>query len=327
MLTLIRRTRFLVRGVLTRKEIDELFGYTRYGQGGLYVLCREERSSRISNELHILLDEDKPLPDRFERFHRLRGVGIWTASQILSKWKPKSYAFVAVGSHRGPFMEETLFNRLSNRQLQSFEQDAVINNRIDPANYEKATIRYLQLSQVLAEVKEVLGLEYYWEVQNLLWSAWKRRQVLPKRHSPAKGGLGEKRLGRILSTEAIAESDAKGMEIVKKYEVREKRTPDTTPSTRAVGYDMVSKDGEGNAIYIEVKTRFGSFSRTLVALTETQRDAAESLRDQYYLYVVTGDNEIRIVADPARRCSMKPIRRIDYQLLDWQKKAKTVRVM
>jgi len=279
-------------------------------------LCQKEHPLRISKALKFLLDESKPLPDRFERFYDLKGAGIWTTSQILSKWRPKKYAFVAFGGKTAnPFMRDTLFDRLSPQQVETAREDVAIEYRIDPADYSPRTIKYLSLSKVLAEVKELLDLDYYWEIQNILWKAWKAQRRLPKDRRRQEGS------GRVPSIDAIGKSAAEGMKIVKRFERKKGRTPDDTPSTRAVGYDIESEGGTSDVRYIEVKTRFGSYP---VGLTENEYRAAKKLGNQYYLYVVTGNNEIQIIRNPASKCTIRPIRRVDYEVTDWKEKSKQV---
>jgi len=324
MLELLKRTNFLREGLLTRDEIDDLYDYAKYGQGGAVVLCNDERPSRVSSALKFLLDESKSLPDRFERFYTLKGAGIWTTSQILSKWRPKKYAFVAFGGSRAkPFMKDTLFDRMSPRQLETAREDVVIEYGIDPADYSLGTIKYLLLSKVLAEVKELLALEYYWEIQNILWHAWNAQQRRPYQDRLPRDRRRGHRSGRVPSTEAIGESDAKGMEIAKRFEREEGRTPDDIFSTRAVGYDIRSESERGDVRYIEVKTRFGSFP---VGLTENQYRTAMDLGNKYYLYVITGDNEMRIISNPVAKCAIQAIPSVDYQVVDWKRKGKRVTV-
>mgnify|MGYP001147726205 CR=1 FL=1 len=322
MLELLKRRRFFSGGTLTRVEIDELFGYTKWGQGGALVLCKEENPKRISKALRFLLMENKPLPDRFERFYRLKGAGIWTTSQILSKWRPRKYAFVAVGGK--PFMEETLFDRLSSLQLETAEEDAIIEHKIDPAHYSQGTTRYLTLSNIVAEVKELLNLDYYWEVQNTLWNVWRLSQQRPRSAKLPKDRKKKRVAARVLSAEAVGESDARGMKIAMHFERNKGRKPDDTPSRLAVGYDIKSKSKTGAERYIEVKTRFGIFP---VALTRNQYRVAKRYPNQYYVYVVTGNKEMYVVDDPARKCKIRPVPHVDYQLIDWHEKAKRVKVL
>lgn len=124
----------------------------------------------------------------------------------------------------------------------------------------------------------------------------------------------------MLSTEAIGESDAKGMKIAMCFERKKRRIADPSPSRRAVGYDIVSKSGK-EVRYIEVKTRFGSFP---VALTLNQHAIAEEKGNEYYLYVVTGEGKICIVQNPVRKCKVVPVPSVDYRIDNWKEKGKHV---
>lgn len=328
MLKLFRQTNFFKGNALNRDEINELFNYVQWGQGGRNSLRKSQSPSKVSKALRFLFDEKKALPDRFERFYQLKGLGIWTTSQILSKWNPSKYAFIASSSNKNTFMRKMIFDRLRSESLELAKEDALLTYGITEEDYSIGTVKYLQLSQVLAEVKELLALKYYWEIQNILWFVWERRyqrqyRPLPKPSKKSmKDGL---RGGYLLSTEAIGKSDATGMKIVERFERTRGWIPDRKPSTKPTGYDIISRSKckHGAVRYIEVKTRFGPHR---VALTENQHEVAKNLSKEYFVYVVTDKDKICIVRNPVSKCKIVPILRYEYQLEDWKSKCKVVRV-
>lgn len=229
-LDVLKRTDLFNGATLNRKNINDLFSYAQWGQGGRNSLRRSQSPSKVSEALRFLFDEKKPLPDRFEKFYRLKGLGIWTTSQILSKWNPRKYAFVASSSDKNTFMRKMIFDRLSHESLELAKEDALLTYGITEEDYLIGTVKYLQLSQVLAEVKELLELKYYWEIQNILWFAWKRRhRPLPK--PDKKGRRAGHGAGYLLSAEAIGESDATGMKIVERFEKGRGWTPEAIYQT------------------------------------------------------------------------------------------------
>jgi hypothetical protein len=320
-LGILKRADFFNGNTLSREEINDLFYYAQWGQGGRNSLRTSQSPYKVSEALRFLFNEKKPLPDRFEKFYRLKGLGIWTASQILSKWNPRKYAFVASSTDRNTFMRKLIFDRLSPESLESAKEDALLTFGISEEDYFIGTIEYLQLSMILAEVKQLLGLKYYWEIQNILWFAWERRHKLP---TPAKKGKTPGHgIGYLLSTEAIGASDAAGMKIVQRFEKARGWAPDPKPSTRPVGYDILSRSKHGAVRYIEVKTRFGPHR---VALTENQHRVARDLGKDYFVYVVTNKNKICIIRNPVAKCEIVPIRTYEYKLEDWVKKGKMAKV-
>jgi hypothetical protein len=313
MLEVLNRTGFFRGRPLNRAQVDEMYRFAKWGQGGARRLCKDEPIGKINRALRFLLDEKKPLPARFQKFIQLRGAGTWTTSLILSKWRPTKYAFVALGgSGANPFMRKKMFDRLSGDQIERAQIGALARYGIEKeSDYWPPTIYYLTLSEILREAIELLNLRYYWEIQNILWDATRR--------SGHRLPADEMKLTRILSAEAIGASDTKGMSIVKRYEMSQGRDPDDSYSLTDAGYDIESKKNGQVVRYIEVKTRFRSFSWP-VALTSNEYKIAKQLRERYYLYVVRGDNLLFIVKNPAESCTIKAIpREPDRELTDWER--------
>jgi superfamily II DNA or RNA helicase len=73
-----------------------------------------------------------------------------------------------------------------------------------------------------------------------------------------------------------------GMEIAMRFERSAGRTPEDV-SKENLGFDVRSKDAQGNPRYIEIKARAGVGA---VALTQNEWFKAQRLGDSYYLYVV-----------------------------------------
>jgi len=276
--------------------------------------------------LRKLLNEDEPLPERFENFLNLKGAGIWTTSQILCKWYPETYPFVATTNGRG-FMDKILFNNLHSTRLKLAQNDAIKHYKIDPKFHSSQTLKYLTYSMVLQEVRDFIGLESFLEIQNVLWHVYdEQKQSLPRGTALTKEKQRE--IARkhvqtsIPSMEEIAESSRWAVERVIEYEESEGRKPHDV-SDKPRGYDIESVDKTtGEVRYIEVKSKRGNF---LVALTDNEFKVANRLEKKYFLYVVTSDN-IYIIQNPAKVCSKEKKSRIVWTLTDWLEKGKKVRM-
>jgi len=138
------------------------------------------------------------------------------------------------------------------------------------------------------------------------------------------GGL-KKRMARVrlLSMNEIAARETWSMEIVKRFERRQRRHPKDV-SLEAVGYDIVSKGEDGEERFIEVKSRLGGFP---LELTDGEHSQARRLRKDYYVYVVSGDPhspQLSLINDPTRSCSLNPIRTTSWRIENWQESTELV---
>lgn len=100
------------------------------------------------------------------------------------------------------------------------------------------------------------------------------------------------------------EIELKAMEEVMKHERSMNRTPEDV-SVQNLGFDIRSKDEEGNVRYIEVKGR-AHFSD--VALTQNEWFKAQRFNDEYFLYAVLNvskDPKLFIIQNPSKRVELK----------------------
>jgi len=118
--------------------------------------------------------------------------------------------------------------------------------------------------------------------------------------------------GKDLELEDIMHSDPEieciGMEKAMEYEIAHGRIPEDV-SDQDLGFDIRSKDKNGNIRYIEVKARAGTGA---VALTQNEWFKARRFGDDYYLYAVMNaatNPELYIIHNPAER--LRPEERIE----------------
>ena len=110
------------------------------------------------------------------------------------------------------------------------------------------------------------------------------------------------------SMKSDAEIERIGMEVVMDYERSQDRIPEDV-SAEDLGFDIRSKDKEGNYRYIEVKAR-SCFEG--VCLTQNEWFKAQRFQNDYYLYVVVNaatNPEMYINQNPAN--SMEAINKVE----------------
>jgi hypothetical protein len=312
---------------LNQEEISEIFKQTIRGQGGRALnstLYTENSLKSFNSALRRLLYEDDHLPKRFENFLNLKGAGIWTTSQLLCKWYPRTHPFVGTVNGTG-FMDEVLFNKLTTAQLKSAQDDAIEYYQTKPRFFSSKTLKYLTYAMILREIRDFIGLESFLEIQNVLWHAQEKPSILkgPVKSKAAKEeeqGTQRKGMVSIPSVEQIAESSRWAVRKVEEYEKLQGRVTHDV-SDRPRGYDIESVDkNTGEVRYIEVKSHRGSF---LVALTDNEYKAAERLDSNYFLYVVTFDN-IFIIRNPCKVCTIDKNLITAWNLTDWFEKGERV---
>ncbi|MFQ6061342.1 MAG: DUF3883 domain-containing protein, partial [Thermoplasmata archaeon] len=112
-----------------------------------------------------------------------------------------------------------------------------------------------------------------------------------------------------------------GMEVAIDYEKSQGREPEDVHLENK-GYDISSKDSEGNFRYIEVKARA---IEGAVALTPNEWLMAQRLGNEYWLYVVTNafkKAELYLIQNPASKLSPeKEVSIVRYVVRDWKENA------
>ncbi|MCD6472213.1 DUF3883 domain-containing protein [Candidatus Aerophobetes bacterium] len=99
-----------------------------------------------------------------------------------------------------------------------------------------------------------------------------------------------------------------GMQIVMEYERKKGRAPEDV-SSENLGFDIRSKDKNGNMRYIEVKARK---EKGAVALTKNEWFKATRFKDEYYLYAImnaTKNPGLYIIQNPAKE--LKPEEKVE----------------
>lgn len=129
----------------------------------------EKGLSDFNARLRTLLFGREPLADRINQFFELRGVAKMTMSHFLCAFEPSEY----------PLVTSPTFDvlDLDSTQLRMASKQALAENSISsPENYSyELTTDYLRDVIVYREIKNILNLESYFHVNNLLWKAYASR--------------------------------------------------------------------------------------------------------------------------------------------------------
>jgi len=131
----------------------------------------------------------------------------------------------------------------------------------------------------------------------------------------------EKLPKRILTTPEIAEKEYLAMKKVIEYEETVEHRKVVPVYRLSVGYDLESRSND-DVRYIEVKSRLGSYP---VILTETELKSASKFKDNYYLYVLTSNDQILRLQNPSK-LKRRRLAHIVWELEDWMTQAEIIRI-
>jgi len=301
---------FLEGNDLSKEQVRMLFSYLQLGMGNRAFNRNiyEKNSLRSFNlKLRLLFKYAQSFPKSFDELLKLNGIGIWSASQLLCKWEPEEYPFVATSNGKG-FMDKVLLNHMDGQQLRLAGSHAMQTYNNSNASLSTRTRFYLTCCMIFDEIREVMQFESFLDVQSALWFAFSEELVLERSNTP---------LRQVPSQEAIAESSSWAMDKAIEYERSQNRNPKDV-SNLAVGYDILSTNSiTGETRYIEVKGRRLSL---LVTLTDNECASARRLGKKYFIYIIRDDGKVWILRDPIRECTFKEIKRTNWQIIDWEEK-------
>ena len=129
----------------------------------------------------------------------------------------------------------------------------------------------------------------------------------------------------MMNKEETEEIEKIGMEIAMEYEKNQGRIPEDV-SLQNLGYDIYSRDREGNCRYIEVKARAKEGE---IYLTPNEWLKAQRLKEEYWLYIViniTTNPELYLIQNPSAK--LQPDKVVDvvrYVIQNWKEKAEVVK--
>ena len=248
---ILRNAKFKEGKALSLDELYRISSLLTDGLGNTALAITGEKSifemnpiNTFNARLRDLLFGKAPIVDRVDRFIDLKGVGIMTVSQFLCLFDHRKYAFFA------SFMKDVFDEILSidEAQLEEAKNQAKREFGIATEKYHTRTEDYFKYFTILREIKNVLSLESYLQVQNLLWRIY---YYAPSEEAEEEEAISKKEeIPEILEAplrEFIArnlETIEKGLKLIQtKYRTKQ-----------GVGeIDILCKDAKGKYVVIEVK--------------------------------------------------------------------------
>lgn len=198
-------------------------------------LYEDNELINFNPRLRMLLFGSKPLVERVNRFLELKGVGILTVSHFLCAFSPTEYP--EIGWQTLDVLE------LDSTQLDIAYRQALREHNISPPeDYRGDTMEYFRDMVIFREIKNLLHIEEYNLINDMLWTAWLVQQEKDGEMKPPPATLSlEKDLRDHLAAKpSLIEN---GLSLVgKEYTI-----------TGAGKADIVCKDKRGNYVVIETK--------------------------------------------------------------------------
>jgi len=167
---------FQKEGTLTADELDLMFHLMRDFSANralsklLYVNNGLEEFNKSLKDLYY---GEAPLPRRVDDFFKLKGIGIQTLSQFLLALDSRKYPLITSQT------KEAL--DLDAQQEQKAMEIAIERFQIkDPRQYLERTLNYFRDFIIFEQVKELLDIEKYTSVNNLIWFATREEREGPE---------------------------------------------------------------------------------------------------------------------------------------------------
>lgn len=228
---------------LTGSQLDQIFYEMRKIVSNRILsrsLYEDNGLSTFNFALRNLLYSSDPFIERISQFLKLRRAGIMTVSHFLCASNPYEYPIVTSQTIE-------VLDLDANQNNMAYRQALVENKISSPDIYYDDTLDYLTNVVIYREVKNLLGIELYTDINNILWLA--RDQVLGAESIPISSVSLEKDLrDYIANNPSVVE---KGLRLIKK----EYPTP--------IGSIDILCQGKRNK-YVAIETKKGSESDKVV---------------------------------------------------------------
>lgn len=166
---------------LTPEKLDELFSYMKHFSANrnlTNLLYKNNTIGEFNKELRNLIHGTDSFSNRVNNFFKLKSIGVQTLSQFLVSADPSKYAFVTSQTKE--------VTGINSEQDQAALKDAIQNFNIsNKEDLLDRTLDYLRDSIIFQAIKELLGLEKYNLVNNLLWFAFDQEEEIPESEEEA----------------------------------------------------------------------------------------------------------------------------------------------
>lgn len=172
---LLEARSFDKEGTLTADQLDQFFHLMRNFSANralsklLYV---NNGLAEFNKRLKDLYYGEAPFPERIDKFFKLRGIGTQTLSQFL----------LALDSKKYPLITSQTMEALDLDAQQEQKAMAIAVERFqikNPQQYLERTLACLRDFVIFEQIKELLNLEKYTSVNNLIWFATREQREGP----------------------------------------------------------------------------------------------------------------------------------------------------
>jgi len=225
---------------LTPEKFDELFSHMKWFSANRNLsnlLYRTNGIEEFNKQLRNLLYGTEPFPERVNNFFKLKAIGIQTLSQFLVASDTTKYPFVTSQT------KESI--GISSEQDEAALADALKMFDIPmqgPIKFLDRTLDYLRDYVIFKSIKDLLNLEKYTQVNNLLWFAFDQEEQGPEEVIKSYGSISiENDLRDFLADNIFLVE--KGLTLIQKEF-----------DTKEVGrIDLLCKDKKGIHVVVELK--------------------------------------------------------------------------
>lgn len=234
---ILKQARFEEGDDLTSQELDYIFHHMRElinNRSLARNLYEDNALTNFNSRLRTLLFSSKPLVERVNQFLELKRVGILTVSHFLCAFSPTEYPEIGWQTLDVLDLDSTQLNMAYKQALREHTISS-------PKDYRGDAIEYLSDMIIFRETKNLLHIEDYNLINDLLWLVWLDRE--------AEGGV------KPVTTSVSLEKDLrdnlasnpnlveKGLSLVQKeYHISGAGTA-----------DLLCQDKKGNYVVIETK--------------------------------------------------------------------------
>ncbi len=222
----------------TAEKLDELFSDMKWFSANrnlTNLLYRKNTLEEFNRALRNLIHGTEPFPKRVNGFFKLKGIGVQTLSQFLVAADTRKYAFVTSQT------KDTL-------SVGSDQDDVALSDALgtfgiaNQDEYLDRTLDYLRDCVIFQSVRDLLGLDKYTQVNNLLWFEFDKDDEGPEEVIKSYGSISiEKDLRNFL---------ADNISIVERGLVLVGKEFDTGEVGRI---DLLCKDRKGDHVVVELK--------------------------------------------------------------------------
>ena len=166
---LLERVNFSSSGNLTESDFDELFRLMKKfvsNRNLSNLLYRNAGLENFNNQLRNLYHGEDPLPKRIDKLFDMKGIGMQTVSQFLVVFDWAKYPVITPPSRSA--LDDIL--GLDATQWEEARKEAITKYNItNISEYHDRTIDFLTFTIIFENIKTILSLNTYPQINNLIW--------------------------------------------------------------------------------------------------------------------------------------------------------------